>query len=162
MTAIQWLLFVALPASIAALGVLSAELFRWSQRADVDSERKLARALAKAAERKAQTDQEPAKSLEEESVWIYPTPEELEVFHRINDRWLKMAEEIRRFHGGTSVKTLREMYGSGFAKGVSAKAKLRDVVHQLDDESLSKLVRDYESVERQEDVSSNRTVPLGH
>jgi hypothetical protein len=51
--------------------------------------------------------------------------------------------EIRRKHGNTLVRTLRRHYGAGFAKGCAHKEKLSDVLHKLDEPSLTHLLRDH-------------------
>jgi hypothetical protein len=50
--------------------------------------------------------------------------------------------EIRKKHGNTVVGTLRKIYGSKFAEGHGDNEKLSDVLSKLDENSLSKLVRD--------------------
>ena len=40
--------------------------------------------------------------------------------------------------------TLRKVYGDGFARGFNDHMKLADVLHTLDEESLSQLVQDHE------------------
>jgi hypothetical protein len=47
--------------------------------------------------------------------------------------------EISRKHGNTLVRTLRGIYGSGFASGFPQGAKLSGVLHRLDEPSLSQL-----------------------
>jgi hypothetical protein len=46
-------------------------------------------------------------------------------------------------HGNTLMSTLRKHYGPGFAKGCGDDETLSDVLHKLDDQSLSQLVRDH-------------------
>ncbi len=53
--------------------------------------------------------------------------------------------EISRKHGNTLIRTLRKHYGASFAKGCADDDKLNDVLHKLDEPSLSKLVLDHES-----------------
>ncbi len=50
--------------------------------------------------------------------------------------------EISRKHGNTLIATLRKTYGAGFAPGRSGDEKLRDVLHDLDEPSLTHLVQD--------------------
>ena len=50
--------------------------------------------------------------------------------------------EIARKHGNTLVSTLRESYGPGFAPGVGGDVKLIDVLHRLDEPSMSQLAND--------------------
>ena len=52
--------------------------------------------------------------------------------------------EISRKHGNTLVRTLRRLYGAQFASGCSETEKLSDVLHKLDEPSLSVLVHDHE------------------
>src|SRR5258707_15015914 len=51
--------------------------------------------------------------------------------------------EIGHKHGDTLVGTLRKIYGQGFAAGYPATEKLSDVLHQLNETSLSQLRRDH-------------------
>jgi len=53
--------------------------------------------------------------------------------------------EISRKHGNTLIGTLRKTYGTDFAKGCAESDKLSDVLHKMDEPSLSKLVRDHEA-----------------
>jgi hypothetical protein len=53
--------------------------------------------------------------------------------------------EISRKHGNTLISTLRKTYGADFAKGCAESERLRDVLHKMDEPSLSKLVRDHEA-----------------
>ena len=53
--------------------------------------------------------------------------------------------EISRKHGNTLIGTLRKQYGPMFAKGCIDQEKLGDVLHKLDDHSLSELVREHQS-----------------
>lgn len=50
--------------------------------------------------------------------------------------------EIGRKHGNTLISTLRQTYGANFAPGIPGNVKLSDVLHTLDEPSLSQLVRD--------------------
>jgi hypothetical protein len=50
--------------------------------------------------------------------------------------------EISKKHGNTLISTLRRTYGTGFAPGRSGEEKLKDVLHDLDEPSLTHLVRD--------------------
>jgi hypothetical protein len=52
--------------------------------------------------------------------------------------------EISGKHGNTLVRTLRKMYGQGFAAGYPETAKLSEVMLQLNETSLSQLRRDHE------------------
>jgi hypothetical protein len=58
--------------------------------------------------------------------------------------------EIGRKHGNTLIRTLRKSYGSGFGKSCNNGEKLSDVLHKLDEPSLSKLVQDHERGELEE------------
>ena len=49
--------------------------------------------------------------------------------------------EISRKHGNALIGTLRKQYGAMFAKGYTDQERLGDVLHKLDDHSLSELVR---------------------
>jgi hypothetical protein len=53
--------------------------------------------------------------------------------------------EISRKHGDTLVGTLRKSYGVDFAKGCAESNRLSDVLHKMDEPSLSKLVHDHEA-----------------
>ena len=53
--------------------------------------------------------------------------------------------EISRKHGNTLVGTLRRTHGEDFAHGFRDNDKLADVLHALDEPSLSKLVRDHQA-----------------
>jgi hypothetical protein len=50
--------------------------------------------------------------------------------------------EVSRKHGNTLISTLRQTYGPSFAPGIDGRTKLDDVLHILDEPSLSHLVRD--------------------
>jgi hypothetical protein len=50
--------------------------------------------------------------------------------------------EIARKHGNTLISTLRETYGAGFAPGRSGDEKLKDLLHDLDEPSLTHLIHD--------------------
>ena len=50
--------------------------------------------------------------------------------------------QIARKHGHALIATLRHTYGANFASDFPANAKLIDVLHQLDEPSLTKLVQD--------------------
>jgi hypothetical protein len=49
---------------------------------------------------------------------------------------------IARKHGNTLIATLRHTYGDGFAREMPADAKLVDVLHRLDEPSLTQLIHD--------------------
>src|SRR5450759_4751262 len=52
--------------------------------------------------------------------------------------------EISRKHGNTLMRTLRKIYGAGFAPGCQDDDKLSDALHRLDEASLSQLHRDHD------------------
>ena len=52
--------------------------------------------------------------------------------------------EISRKHGNTLVRTLRRIYGPQFAAGRARNGEASDVLHKLDEPSLSALVHDHE------------------
>ena len=52
--------------------------------------------------------------------------------------------EISRKHGNTLIRTLRKTYGLTFAKNCSDTERLSDVLHRMDEPSLSKLIADHE------------------
>jgi hypothetical protein len=54
---------------------------------------------------------------------------------------------IARKHGNTLIGTRRRTYGQHFADGIADTEKLGDVLHRLDDHSLSQLVRDTQAGE---------------
>ena len=47
--------------------------------------------------------------------------------------------EISRKHGNTKVSTLRQTYGASFALGIDGNKTLSEVLHIVDEPSLSKL-----------------------
>jgi hypothetical protein len=62
----------------------------------------------------------------------------------LHDRHRDKNGEMSRKHGNTLVRTLRRIYGEHFASGEPDTAKLSDVLHMLDERSLSALVHDHE------------------
>jgi len=52
---------------------------------------------------------------------------------------------ISRKHGNTLVRTLRKIYGPGFAPGCGNEEKLSDVLHKFNAESLSQLHKDHDA-----------------
>lgn len=52
--------------------------------------------------------------------------------------------EISRKHGNTLVSTLRKIYGPSFATAARPGEKLSEVLAELDEPSLTKLVHDHE------------------
>ena len=63
------------------------------------------------------------------------------VFERYRDK----NGEMSRKHGNTLIRTLRKHHGDDVAAGCDGNEKLSYVLHKLDDLSLSRLVRDFES-----------------
>jgi hypothetical protein len=53
--------------------------------------------------------------------------------------------EISHKHGDTLIRTLRRIYGPGFAAGYPESQKLSDILLQLNQTSLGQLRRDYET-----------------
>src|ERR1022692_4766224 len=51
--------------------------------------------------------------------------------------------EISHKHGNTLIRTLRKVYGQSFAAGYPETEKLSEVLHQLNETSLSQLRRDH-------------------
>jgi hypothetical protein len=64
------------------------------------------------------------------------------------DRHRNKDGEISRKHGNALIGTLRKIYGSSFAAGASDEEKLGDILHKLDESSLTKLVEEHESLQR--------------
>jgi hypothetical protein len=60
--------------------------------------------------------------------------------------------ELSKKHGNTLVRTLRKVYGQHFAEG--SEEKLSDVLHKLDEPSLSRLAHDHEHGKLTEKVAS--------
>jgi hypothetical protein len=52
------------------------------------------------------------------------------------------------------VRTLRKVYGQRFAEGCSPDEKLSEMLHKLDEPSLSKLVHDHEKRKLGEKVAA--------
>jgi hypothetical protein len=53
--------------------------------------------------------------------------------------------KISRKHGSALIRTLRRTYGPNFAKGCRDDEKLSDVLHKLDETSLSQLIHDHDA-----------------
>jgi len=53
--------------------------------------------------------------------------------------------EISHKHGNTLIRTLRKIYGQGFAAGYPETEKLSEVLLQLNETSMSQLRRDHET-----------------
>jgi hypothetical protein len=62
--------------------------------------------------------------------------------------------ELSKKHGNTLVRTLRKVYGQHFAEGFAPEEKLSDVLHKLDEPSLSRLAHDHEHGKLTEKVAS--------
>jgi hypothetical protein len=63
----------------------------------------------------------------------------------LDDRHRDKNGQISRKHGNTLIRTLRKIYGSGFAPGFRDEAKLSDLLHKLDERSLSQLHKDHDA-----------------
>jgi hypothetical protein len=62
----------------------------------------------------------------------------------LNGRHRDKNGEISRKHGNTLVSTLRKIYGPSFASGAQPEESLSEVLAELDEPSLSKLVHDHQ------------------
>ena len=62
----------------------------------------------------------------------------------LDDRHRDKNGEISRKHGNTLVRTLRKIYGTGFASGFNESDTLSVVLQKLDMNSLSQLHRDHD------------------
>jgi len=62
----------------------------------------------------------------------------------LNGRHRDRNGEISRKHGNTLVSTLRRIYGPSFAAGAQPNETLAQVLAELDEPSLTKLVHDHE------------------
>ena len=58
----------------------------------------------------------------------------------LDDRHRDKTGQISQKHGNTLISTLRETYGPSFAGSALGTAKLSDVLHELDEPSLTKLI----------------------
>jgi hypothetical protein len=63
----------------------------------------------------------------------------------IDDRHRNKNGEISKKHGNTLVGTLRRHYGASFAQDCADNEKLSDVLDEMDEPSLSKLLRDHDN-----------------
>ena len=59
----------------------------------------------------------------------------------LDNRHRDKNDEISKKHGNTLVWTLRQTYGLGFAPGQPGHKKLSEILHELDVDSLSQLVK---------------------
>jgi hypothetical protein len=62
----------------------------------------------------------------------------------LNGRHRDRNGEISRKHGNTLVSTLRKIYGLSFAPGARPEETLSQVLAELDEPSLTKLVHDHD------------------
>jgi hypothetical protein len=62
--------------------------------------------------------------------------------------------EIRGKHGNTLIRTLRRIYGQGFAAGYPETEKLSEVLLKLNETSLSQLRRDHETGHLEHKIAS--------
>jgi hypothetical protein len=62
----------------------------------------------------------------------------------LHDRHRNRDGEISRKHGNTLVSTLRKIYGPSFASGAEPGETLSEVLAELDEPSLTKLVHDHQ------------------
>jgi hypothetical protein len=60
----------------------------------------------------------------------------------LDDRHGDKIGEIARKHGDTLVSTLRHTCGAEFAPGRPGEEKLKDLLHELDEPSLTHLIHD--------------------
>ncbi len=63
----------------------------------------------------------------------------------IDPRHRDKSGEISRKQGNTLIRTLRKTYGQSFAGAYGNKKRLGDVLHKLDEPSLTRLIRDHEA-----------------
>ena len=69
--------------------------------------------------------------------------------------------EISHKHGNTLVRTLRKIYGMGFAAGYPETEELSDVLLQLNETSLSQLRRDHETGHLEHKIAKASKLPVG-
>jgi len=62
--------------------------------------------------------------------------------------------EVSRKHGNTLVSTLRKIYGPSFAPGAQPGAKLSEVLADMDEPSLTKLVHDHEHSDLESQIAA--------
>jgi hypothetical protein len=58
----------------------------------------------------------------------------------LKDRHRDKNGEISRKHGNTRISTLRQTYGQSFAPGLDGNVRLSEVLHCIDEPSLSQMV----------------------
>jgi hypothetical protein len=63
--------------------------------------------------------------------------------------------EISRKHGNTLVRTLRKIYGAGFAPGFNDSDKLGDVLRKFNEPTLTQLRRDHDTGSLVQKISRN-------
>ena len=68
----------------------------------------------------------------------YDTPEECVI--ALGDLTKRGSQQL--LANGKMISTLRKTYGESFAPGIAGRCSQSDALHQLDEPSLSKLVRD--------------------
>ena len=71
------------------------------------------------------------------------------------DRHRDKDGELSRKHGNTLVRTLRKIYGAWFAQGSAETEKLSEVLADLDEVSLSQLVKDHEAGTLEKKIKDN-------
>lgn len=72
----------------------------------------------------------------------------------LNGRHRDKNGEIGRKHGNTLVSTLRKIYGASFAPSAKPDEKLSELLADLDESSLSKLVHDHKSGDLEAKISA--------
>jgi hypothetical protein len=77
-------------------------------------------------------------------------------FERGLRRGLMDDGEISRKHGNTLVRTLRKMYGAGFAPGFKDTDKLSDVLRKFNEPTLTQLRRDHEMGALEQKLAHNK------
>src|SRR6202171_892984 len=78
-------------------------------------------------------------------LWLAGTMESSMSKAGLDNRHRNKDGEIHHKHGNTLIRTLRKIYGQGFAAGYPESEKLSDVLLQLNETSLSQLRRDHET-----------------
>jgi hypothetical protein len=78
---------------------------------------------------------------------LHPIREELNATARPRSAPSEKDGTIARKHGNTLIGTLRRTYGQHFAEGIADTESLSDVLHRLDDRSLSQVARDTHDVQ---------------
>jgi len=65
----------------------------------------------------------------------------------LSKRYRDRSGDIARKHGNTVIEVLREVYGRHFAPGCLGSARLADVLDQIDEPALTKLVHDVHGID---------------